>query len=136
MPETLVVQAALAELARVSAWATALAERCAVPTSTAYAVNLCLEEAVSNVIRHGSPGDAGIGLSWNCQDGRLYVTIEDHGPEFDPRMVATPVAPASLNEAPIGGLGIHLMRQFATEMSYERRNGVNRLLFRFDSPPP
>ena len=33
----------------------------------------------------------------------------------------------TLEDATVGGLGIHLMRQFATDIAYEREGGRNRL---------
>jgi hypothetical protein len=41
---------------------------------------------------------------------------------------------ASLEEAKIGNVGVHLMRNFASGMQYERRNGRNRLTLRFREP--
>jgi hypothetical protein len=42
-----------------------------------------------------------------------------------------PPVPASLAEANVGNLGIRLMRSFASDMHYERRDSRNRLTMRF-----
>jgi anti-sigma regulatory factor (Ser/Thr protein kinase) len=94
-----------------------------------YAVRLCLEEAVANLVMHGQPGTAPdtVELHVSTQASRLSATIEDHCIPFDPRDVPAPTRPANLDEAKIGGLGIHLMRQYATTMEYHRAGTANRL---------
>ena len=57
--------------------------------------------------------------------------IEDNGSAFDPTQVVRPPVSASLAEAKVGNLGIHLMRTFASGMYYERRDSRNRLTMRF-----
>lgn len=143
MPETLVVRAEMNELARVGDWANQVAERLDLPQSILFALQLCFEEAVSNIVRHGFQD--GEDVASPNKDVRLVIvreadaviaTIEDHGVAFDPREVAAPVAPTSIEEASIGGLGIHLMRHFAQGLAYERMDGTNRLTLRFDLVKP
>jgi len=62
----------------------------------------------------------------------VTITIEDHGAAFDPREVPPPPVPSRIDEAVIGGLGVHLMRHFAQDLAYQRLDGVNRLILRFD----
>jgi anti-sigma regulatory factor (Ser/Thr protein kinase) len=61
----------------------------------------------------------------------LVARVVDNGRQFDPTQVPPPSMPASLAEAKIGDLGIHLMRSFASGMHYERRDGCNRLTLQF-----
>src|SRR5262245_60920868 len=65
------------------------------------------------------------------EDQTLIARIEDNGGAFDPTQVPRPPVPASLAEAKVGNLGIHLMRSFASGMHYERRDSRNRLTIRF-----
>ena len=65
------------------------------------------------------------------RDQTLVARIEDNGSAFDPTQVRRPLVPASLAEAKVGNLGIHLMRSFAAGMHYERRDSRNRLTMRF-----
>jgi anti-sigma regulatory factor (Ser/Thr protein kinase) len=64
-------------------------------------------------------------------DKTLVARIEDNGSAFDPTQVPPPRVPASLDEAKVGDIGIHLMRSFASGIHYERRDGTNRLTMRF-----
>lgn len=139
MPKTLVVQAETAELARLGEWVDAVAERLDLPPSMSFAIQLCFEEAVSNIVRHGFvglQGEAGLNkdvrLAVKRENDAVTATIEDHGVAFDPLGVAGPIAAATISEAAIGGLGIHLIRQFAQHLAYERQDRMNRLTLRFD----
>ena len=103
-----------------------------------FAIDLCFEEALSNIIVpvHGPPEAAGVNRDVRLAIARdaaaVTVTIEDHGSAFDPREVASPSLPKTIGEATIGGLGIHLMRQFTRDIVYQRLNGINRLTLEFD----
>jgi anti-sigma regulatory factor (Ser/Thr protein kinase) len=141
MPRTLVVQAEIAELPRVWDWADALGQRLGLSQSTLFAIHLCFEEALSNIVKHGfvsGPDEGGrnrdVHLALERVDDAIIVTIEDHGIAFDPLGVARPAASATLSEAPIGGRGISLMRQFARHLAYERRGGMNHLTLCFAYP--
>ena len=52
---------------------------------------------------------------------------QNDGIAFDPTQAAEPPIPASLLDAPIGGRGLKLLRRTARSLSYERREGRNRL---------
>ncbi len=139
MPETLVLQAEMAELGQVGHWVDGVVERLDLPQSMSFAIQLCFEEAVSNIVRHGFvglEGEAGLNkdvrLALKCENGAVTATIEDHGVAFNPLAVAAPAAATTISEAVIGGLGIHLIRQFAQHLAYERQDGMNRLTLRFD----
>jgi anti-sigma regulatory factor (Ser/Thr protein kinase) len=139
--DTLVVQPELAELARIADWAEALAAEMRLPAATAFAIQLCLEEAVTNVVRHGladrQPGRGDeILLSLQRRGDAVIVEIRDPGVAFDPLSLAAPAHATTVDEAVVGGQGVHLMRKFSQHMGYQRRDGMNCLTFRFDLPRP
>ncbi len=108
------------------------AEANGLPGSTLFAVQLCLEEAVSNVIRHAVlPAGARIGVTLERAAGELVVSITDAGPPFDPLAAAAPAPHESLESAAIGGQGIVLMRRFCHDMRYQHVGGLNRLRLAF-----
>ena len=98
---------------------------------TGYALRLCLEEAAANVVMHGvaeAAADADcVLLKVEPAADALRVTVEDRCDAFDPLDVAAPAPPINLEDARIGGLGIHLMRQYTKAMEYARVDGANRL---------
>jgi serine/threonine-protein kinase RsbW len=137
-PQTLVIRAEIGELARVVGWTEMLATTMSLPSSTLFAIQLCFEEAVSNIIRHGfadRPGKArDIQLSVERRGDAVIITAADFAPAFDPLGVVPRPRPATIEEAVVGGHGIQLMRRFAQHLSYERRDGMNRLTLCFDLP--
>jgi anti-sigma regulatory factor (Ser/Thr protein kinase) len=109
----------------------------ALPPSTLFALQLCVEEALSNTIRHGGlPPDARVRLALRTEPGALVAEITDPGPAFDPLQAPPPRTPSGLDDAGIGGQGIALMRRFCPEIAYARVGGSNRLSFRFPLDHP
>jgi anti-sigma regulatory factor (Ser/Thr protein kinase)/PAS domain-containing protein len=91
-------------------------------------VQLAVEEACINIIRHGYRGVEGIiRIAFDYQDDQLMVTIKDHAPIFDPTRFETSDFSVDLEQRPIGGLGIHLMKSLVDEMRYEFEEGNNKL---------
>src|SRR5690606_7958155 len=83
-------------------------------------MQLAVEEAFINIIRHGYHGAYGaVLIAMDFEEGRLKVKIEDDAPPFDPTKFQEPDFSADLEERPVGGLGIHLMRSLSDEMRYE-----------------
>ncbi len=57
------------------------------------------------------------------------MLVVDDGPEFDPLSAAQPDTTLGVENRPVGGLGIALVRRLMDEVAYERRDGRNRLRF-------
>jgi anti-sigma regulatory factor (Ser/Thr protein kinase) len=125
----LVLRPDLAELKRLAGWIEGWAQE-RVSSDMFFAIQLCLEEAVANIIMYGAANEIALELEQNGET--LIVRIEDAGRQFDPTQVPPPTAATSLEDAKIGDLGIHLIRSFAKGMDYERRDGRNQLTLRFD----
>jgi len=122
----------LAELGRLAVWIDDCAMR-DLSASLSFAVQVCLEEAVANIIMYSTTPDDRLEIVVEIERGEqtLVARIEDNGSAFDPTQVPRPPVPASLAEAKVGNLGIHLMRSFASGMHYERRDSRNRLTMQF-----
>lgn len=99
------------------------------PEDLEFDVALCIEEVVTNVIRHGYR-DAGaypIAVTIAVNDGWLEVEVEDEGVAFNPLDHPEPDLNAPIEKRPIGGLGIHIVRKLMDGLEYLRQGGVNRL---------
>jgi serine/threonine-protein kinase RsbW len=122
----------LSELRRLAGWIKTRATQ-VLSADTLFAVQLCLEEAVANIIMHGGAKDdrLKIAIEFERHGGTLVARIEDTGCEFDPTQFRPRPVAKSLEEARVGDYGIHLMRCFASGMHYERQEGRNRLTLRF-----
>lgn len=96
---------------------------------------LCLDELVTNVFRHGDKGTRPVTLTVSLKrgPGEFLVVVEDDGRFFDPRQAPDPLFASSLEEASPGGRGVFLVRSIADELRYEHtEEGRNRstLVFR------
>ena len=95
----------------------------------AMSLNLALEEAVTNVILYAYPegSDGLVDVEAIMSKDKLKFIISDSGKEFDP--TAAPEADITLGveDRPIGGLGIYLVRKIMDSVSYERTDGKNIL---------
>ena len=97
--------------------------------SMAMGINLALEEAVSNVILYAYPKetDGLVDVEAYLRKSSLEFIIVDSGIPFDPTAAPEVDLNASIEERPIGGLGIHLVRELMDSVSYERKNNKNYL---------
>ena len=97
--------------------------------SLTMSINLALEEAVVNVMNYAYPqGTSGeIDITVAYTNGTLVFTISDAGTPFDPTKVSDVDTSLSAEERPIGGLGIHLVRQIMDEVSYSYEKNHNIL---------
>jgi anti-sigma regulatory factor (Ser/Thr protein kinase) len=119
-------------LRRLAPWVEQFARDGRLDAPLAYTVQLCLEEAVSNAIRHNpqrAAAPAG-GVRVRLVSDAVSVTAEitDDGAPFDPLRAAEPKSAA--DEDP-GGLGLHLLRQYCDDLHYRRDGATNRLTLRF-----
>lgn len=122
-----------AEVARLMAWTDALVEPLGLSPQTTYAVQLCLEEAVTNIVSYAFAPDTVHDIHaavWR-DDAGVHVEVTDDGLPFDPLSHELPEPPKDLMSAQIGGLGIKLMHNFAERIAYRRSGSVNRLLLSF-----
>jgi anti-sigma regulatory factor (Ser/Thr protein kinase) len=95
-------------------------------------VALVIEEIFMNVCWHGYPdGPPGIvTLTYSVPaPGDLQVEVADQGVEFDPLTTEPPDVSLSLEDRPIGGLGVFLVKRLARFVSYRRDRDWNRLTF-------
>ena len=100
----------LSEIERLAdAVSTALPDR----PDLAFSANLCLEELITNIITHGLHGapDRTIQVRISMSDEWLEIILKDDAPPFDPfKEVPEPDLNITLEDRPIGGLGVHLVK--------------------------
>lgn len=127
--EEISFDAVISSLPGALASVTGALERLGVPEGAVRALELSVDEAVTNIILYGYPSSNGrIWISCLVEGGMVRVQIEDEGVPFDPTEAAEPDLEGDADERPIGGLGIHLIRRMTDELRYERRDGRNILV--------
>ena len=85
-----------------------------------FAVNLCLDELLTNTILHGldSASDRIIMVNISRSDEWLEIRLKDDAPPFDPFAEAPkPDLDLGVEERPIGGLGVHLVKTLMDDVS-------------------
>lgn len=92
-------------------------------------IKLAVEEVVTNIILYAYPDEKGqdIGIDLSYEKRRLTIILTDHGIAFNPLEKEEPDLTLSLDERPIGGLGIYLAKQLMTTVRYNRSAGKNIL---------
>ena len=96
-------------------------------------LDLVLEELLVNVARYAyQPGTGDVEVSYSPESGgRLMLEISDNGRFFNPLEKDDPDLALSLEDRPIGGLGVFLIRQLVDSLTYRREEGRNIISFRF-----
>lgn len=98
----------------------------AVPAAVRRSINVALDELLTNTILYGLAGDLGeVTVDAELHADRLEVTLSDNGRPFDPFTRSAPDTTLSVEDRPIGGLGIHLVRRLVDHVRYERRSDRN-----------
>ena len=117
------------QVSRIQDWLEAISPELGIDEMLIPGINLALEEAVTNVINYAYPkGTYGsIELDASLEGNELKFILSDSGKEFDPTLRPEADINAGVEDRPIGGLGVHLVRQIMDSVSYERKEGMNIL---------
>ncbi|MBO7580966.1 MAG: SpoIIE family protein phosphatase [Bacteroidaceae bacterium] len=120
------------QIPQLTAYVDAVCEAMEFDVATTMQMNLAIEEAVVNVMNYAYPkgvqGD--IQILAQANDKRLKFTISDSGMPYDPTTHQAVDTTLSVEERPIGGLGIHLITQLMDSINYERKDDKNILTLR------
>lgn len=123
----------VSQVSKLATWIEGLIETYCISPDNGFNLNLALEEAVVNVISYAYDESGQPVELTACVEGEeLMVTIVDHGKPFDPTKVDEPDLDLPIEERPIGGLGVMLVRRIATKVEYKRENEHNVLSLYFN----
>jgi serine/threonine-protein kinase RsbW len=118
------------ELTRVAVYLEELGEEWGLSAPLIMSLNLVLEEALSNIILYGF--DAGskntIEITFRKTGYELNFSIVDDGYEYDPTQKADPDVTLPVEDRPIGGLGIFLIKKIMDKVEYQRKDDKNYLI--------
>ncbi len=128
-PERKVFEARMSNLQETVAFVDDFCARHGIGRDDALRLTLIVEELFANTVEHGyrKESDAPIVIALSPADGAVTLAYEDAAPRFDPLSQPPPDISAPIESRAIGGLGIHLVRQFARSMRYAREGGHNRV---------
>lgn len=99
------------------------------PAPLEYFGNLVIEEFGTNCVKYGfDPArEHSLEIALSLSSEGLTVTIVDDGQPFNPLEVPQPDLGGPVEERPVGGLGIYLVRRMADRIDYAREGRFNRL---------
>lgn len=133
----LAIAPSIADVRLASDWLARNAAACGVPEAEIGRLDMCLNEALANVIAHGGDSAAAQAIRLLLQvtgpqraDRQASLTVSDAGPAFDAATAPLKQHANTLADATPGGLGLLLMRQFSDALSYQRLADRNLLTFR------
>ncbi len=92
-------------------------------------VLLAVEEACTNIVLYAyNEKEGSIHIAAMVDADRMTLLIEDWGVPFDPTACNVPISKACAEDRPIGGLGIHLIKNYMDGITYRFIDGKNTLL--------
>ena len=126
---TIKLPAELTALAQGTAFVARQATAAGFPPPRVAAIELAVEEALTNICHYAYLGGAGE-VEVSCtqdEPQRLCIDIIDTGVPFDILTVPAPDLTADLATRAVGGLGVFLLRTMVDEVTYRRDNNQNIL---------
>jgi anti-sigma regulatory factor (Ser/Thr protein kinase) len=100
-----------------------------VDARAAHHMALVLDELLTNVAVHSGTIEAAVSVRLTISPERLTAEVVDDGAMFDPRVERSIDLSASVEERPVGGLGLLLVQQVTQDLAYERAEHRNRTTF-------
>ncbi len=136
MPDSLQVTANATRLRLLTDFVARVCQVRGVPVSTQHRAELLVEELFSNTLMHGGVAGTGATVTLTIEEdgGTLRMAYEDPGQPFDPTRAPPPDGNRAADDLPIGGAGLRIIQALAEAITYERRDGRNRITLRVVGP--
>jgi anti-sigma regulatory factor (Ser/Thr protein kinase) len=117
-----------AEISAADTWIEEVGRRWGLAERMAFGARVCVAEIAANVLEHGSA----------CAEPvQLAVTLRRSNNGLDIEItVPNPPLPKTIEAAQVGGLGLRLVRFYASELTYRHDGVCNHLLLHFPAPSP
>jgi anti-sigma regulatory factor (Ser/Thr protein kinase) len=112
-------------------WLVAACEGLRLPSGTAFAISLCVEELFLNAVQHGRASAVTVAL--NAVADGLCVEFRDDGVPFNPIVAPAKRIEQRCDDFEIGGYGTGLLQKFTRRMSYRHESGCNLVSLEFDA---
>jgi anti-sigma regulatory factor (Ser/Thr protein kinase) len=120
----------LSELQGLAGEVSAFAGKLEISPKSSYALELALEEMITNIVKYGYDDSEEHFIEVILEDtgaGELKLSLSDDGHEFNPLEILKPDTSSKVDSRPVGGVGIHLTRSMVDRMEYARERGRNLL---------
>jgi len=126
------VENRLDELTRIASFLNDLGAEWTLNERLVNSLNLVLEEAISNIILYGyKDGERHtIEIYFRKSENEILISIKDDGMAYDPTLRTDPDVSLSVEDRPVGGLGVFLMKKLMDGVEYQWEGGRNILNLR------
>ena len=124
------VKADVSELDQVLSFADTVLEEMDCPAKVQMQIDIAVEEIFVNIAHYAYPdgeGEAVISIDSDKEAKSVSILFEDQGTPYDPLQNEDPDITLSADDRPIGGLGIFMVKKSMDDVSYEYKDGKNRL---------
>lgn len=127
--ENLTLNNKVSEISKLNAFVQSATASLNMEKGLANRIKLAVEEAVTNIIDYAYPNgtEGNIDITIEADENRIRFIITDSGAEFDPTGVSKADTTLSVDDRPIGGLGVFLVRNLMDSINYEHTDGKNVL---------
>ena len=127
--ESLTINNSVSEITKLNAFVQSATTAVHMESNLSNKIKLAVEEAVTNCVEYAyPPGTIGtVTLIIEADDAKIRFIIMDMGADFDPTSVRKADTTLTVDERPIGGLGVFLVRNLMDSINYERIDGKNVL---------
>lgn len=108
-------------------------EEAEVEPQTAMKICVSAEEIFTNIASYAYDAEDGTAkVCCDISDDNSEVTVSflDQGKQYNPLAKPDPDITLSVEERPIGGLGVYMTKKMMDDVSYEYRDGNNILIFK------
>ncbi len=132
------IEATIENLSKVFTFLQESLEHCDAPPKVKRQIKLCVEEIYMNITHYAYNPETGIAkigveLKDDSKDQeRIVISFADKGKPYDPLAKQDPDINLSLDDRPIGGLGIYLVKTTMDNVAYEHKDGQNVLTIEKD----
>ncbi len=125
--QTLVFQTRSDELQRIMDAVQAISDAEQWAVDVFFKVQMVLEELSLNIINYGyDEGVHSFEIQITSDPEQITIEISDGGRPFNPLEDSKqPVTDAAMEDRPVGGLGVYLVREMTDAMEYRREGGRN-----------
>ncbi len=129
---TLILDNKLQEIEKLPQLIKELGEEAQLTKQQMMSLRLALEEALVNVINYAYPeretGKINLKALYEPNESFLRFELTDSGKPFDPTRVKDADLTLGVEDRPVGGLGVFLIKKKMDKVTYKRENGMNRLI--------
>ncbi len=128
--QTSVFPAKFSSLKAIAEFVAQAVEAAQLDEQAAYAVQMAVDEACSNIIEHayGDQIAGDIVCTLQVTPDSLVVTLRDQGRRFNPAQVSDPDLDVSLKDRLLGGLGVYFMCQLMDRVEHRFEPGMGNVL--------